>query len=89
MMQMLMTDGKHIFVIEPGNIQRLKEGKPLIIAGNISVMFTPDMEAFSKLLTGDFPQQKAGEMFIKDTSLSPEHITRCFEACKDMPEVLR
>jgi hypothetical protein len=89
MMQMVMDDGRLIFVIEPGNIQRLKNGEPLIIAANVSIMFTPDMEAFSKLLTDDFPQPKPGEVLTRAANFSAEHIIRCFAACKDMPEVIR
>ena len=89
MMRMDMTDGKVIFVIDPGNIQRLKRGEPLIIAGNISIMFTPDMEAFSKLLINEFPNPPVGQMVSRGVDISDEAIIRAFEACKNLPEVVR
>jgi hypothetical protein len=38
------TDGRACLIIEPGNIQRLKEGKPMVTPDDkFMVCFTPDM----------------------------------------------
>lgn len=40
-----MKDGSTLIILEPGNIERMRDGKPLISPDNrVMVAFTPDME---------------------------------------------
>jgi hypothetical protein len=58
MMKIPMPNGGIFAVIEPGNIERMKQGKPLLV-GTSCVCFTPDMSAFLRALG------------VEDTSLPP------------------
>ena len=61
-------DKTYIFaVIEPANIDRLKQGRPLLV-GTSCVCFTPDMEAFLRALG------------VEDTSLPPRNQDRFHQA---------
>ena len=90
MMRVPLPDGGEFAVIEPGNIQRLKEGRPLKV-GNCLVAFTPDMEAFMKLLgaNGDLPERGELKLIELKTPVTPEQIQEALKACQQMPEVLR
>ena len=87
MMKIPMPDGGIFAVIEPGNIERMKQGKPLLV-GTSCVCFTPDMSAFLRALG------------IEDTSLPPrgqdrsheghwtsEQLEAALKACQKLPEV--
>jgi hypothetical protein len=89
MMRLDMTNGKMIYVIEPGNIKRMKEGFPLIIAGNVSIVFTPDMEALSRLLIDEFPDPGRHGLEMRLVDISDEKVVRSLEACQNLPEVVR
>ena len=85
-----LSDGAEFVVIEPGNIERLKSGRPLKV-GNCLVAFTPDIEAFVKLLGVDadiIPSSK-GKVEKREVHLSPEQIQDALDACQRLPEVLR
>lgn len=83
-----------VVVIEPANVKRMKEGKPLIIrlVGGQSVMvaFTPDMAALSRTLVGrdvNWPGPK--EQLQVEVKLTPEKIDKALKACQNLPEVER
>lgn len=84
----LGKDGAEFVVIEPGNIQRLKDGKPLLV-GNCMVAFTPDMQKFAELLgaSGELPPK--GEQHEYRVQLTPEQIEAALRTCQKLPEVLR
>jgi hypothetical protein len=88
MMKFPLPDGGIFAVIEPGNIRRLKDGRPLIV-GNCMIAFTPDMQRFTELLgmNGDMP--KKGTEKVHFFHLTPGQISTALEFCKDMPEVDR
>ena len=88
MMTFPLEDGAVFVVIEPGNIQRLKAGKPLRV-GNSLVAFTPDMQHFAKLLgaKGDLPSK--GERIECRIHLTPEQIDAALDACQGRPEIIR
>lgn len=83
-------DGGAIFaVIEPGNLQRLKSGKPLRVGENVLIAFTPDMQHFASLLgvRGELP--KKGERIENQVQLTPEQIDSALKACQHRKEVIR
>ena len=82
-----LTDGGALCIIEPGNIRRLKEGKPLKIGENILICFTPDMYALRAKLTGNPKGPKSGEKNIHVGKWSPEEIDAAIKATLHMPEV--
>jgi hypothetical protein len=89
MMQFPLNDGGIFAVIEPGNLRRLKEGRPLIV-GKIMIAFTPDMKELIALLgvDGDLPQK--GEKPVEHhVHLTPERIQWALDTCAKLPEVER
>lgn len=88
MMTFPLDGGASFVVIEPGNIQRLKDGKPLRV-GEILIAFTPDMEHFAKQLglKGSLPSK--GERIECQINLTPEQIDAALKTCKGRKEVLR
>ena len=42
MIELQSENGQTLYVIEPGNIDRLKEGRPLLLKENIAIVYTPD-----------------------------------------------
>ena len=88
MMQFPLGDGAIFAVVEPGNIQRLKEGRPLKV-GNVMIAFTPDMQHFAELLgvNGDLPTK--GERIEFEIRITPEQIDAALKACQDRTEFLR
>lgn len=88
MMQFPLNDGGVFAIIEPGNIQRLREGRPLHV-GNVMIAFTPDMMKLAALLgaSGELPAK--GERKEYHVKLTPEQIQAALDACKNEPEVAR
>jgi hypothetical protein len=82
--------GRTLVVLEPGNIKRLKAGKPLVIQ-DVVICFTPDMEALTGMLGVE--QQtlpKKGEPpTVVEVNLSPEQIDLALRSCQNLPEVDR
>jgi hypothetical protein len=89
MMQIPLNDGGVFAVIEPGNIERLKAGKPLKV-GNVMIAFTPDMQEFMGLLgaSGELPAkgEKPKEFVGRWT---PEQIQSALSTTQKLPEVMR
>ena len=84
-----------VAIIEPANIKRMKQGKPLIIrmenGSSVMVCFTPDMMALSKLLTErdiKWPEAKE-QYYVKVENLTPEKINQALKDCQNLPEVER
>ena len=89
MIQIPLNDGGVFAIIEPGNVKRLKDGRPLIV-GNCMIAFTPDMQAFLALLgiAEDLPA-KGEPPIAKAVHLTPEEIQRALDAVQKHDEVLR
>lgn len=83
-----LPDGALLIVIEPGNIERLKEGRPLKV-GQHAVCFTPDLVAFSNKLLGVDVNVNPGVRVELDVKVTPEQLQAALDACKDLPEVVR
>lgn len=84
-------DGKAVFVvIEPGNINRLKQGKPLRIGNDVLVAYVPDMAYFAQLLgtSGELPE-KGTQRIECNLRLTPEQIDSALKLCQNRKEVLR
>lgn len=84
-----------VAIIEPANIKRMKQGKPLILKlGNgslVMVCFTPDMAALSKILAGrdiKWPEPKE-QLHVEVNKLTPEQIDKALRDCQNLPEVER
>lgn len=88
MLRFPLNDGNEFVIIEPGNIERLKEGKPLIVGGSM-VAFTPDMEALAKMLGTKGTLPNKNEQRVEFVSITPEQIEAALRACQKLPEVLR
>lgn len=86
MMIFPLAEGGALCVIEPGNIRRLKEGKPLKIGDRILVCYTPDMQALRAKLTGTPLGPKLGEQQIRIGKWTPEEIDAAIKATQHMPE---
>lgn len=88
MMTFPLDGGASFVVIEPGNIQRLKSGKPLRV-GEILIAFTPDMEFFAQQLgvKGSLPPK--GQRIECQINLSPKQIDAALKASLGRKEVLR
>ncbi len=87
MMTFPLMDGGALCVIEPGNIRRLKEGKPLKIGDRILICWTPDMQALRAKLTGNPKGPKVGAEEIHVGHWSAEEIDAAIKATQHMPEV--
>ena len=88
MMQFPLNDGGVFAIIEPGNIQRLREGRPLHV-GNVMIAFTPNMQKFAELLGVADPLPVKGERKEYEVKLTPEQIDAALKACKGLIEVNR
>lgn len=87
MMTFPLADGGALCVIEPGNIRRLKEGRPLKIGDRILICYTPDMQALRAKLTGNPKGPQLGEQQVRVGKWSPEDIDAAIKATQHMPEV--
>lgn len=88
-MRFPLDDGGVFAVIEPGNIERLKSGKPLKV-GNVLIAFVPDMEEFAALLGTDATMPAKGEQPKEyAVHLTPEKIQWALDTCIKLPEVNR
>lgn len=69
-----MTCGsKTVIVLEPGNLERLRQHQPIVTQdGRVLIAFTPDPEWFAAEL--------------KKTDGAGEHVARLIEEGKDRPE---
>jgi hypothetical protein len=76
MMQIPMSEGSMFCVIEPGNLDRLRQGHPmkidLITGQSVLLAFTPDMQAFRTML-GPLPW-------------TPEQIDAALKVCQTLKE---
>jgi hypothetical protein len=90
MMQIPLQDGGVFAVIEPGNLARMKAGKPLHV-GNVMIAFTPDMQEFMSLLgaDGNLPSKGEAPREINIKPITPEHIEWALKTCQKLPEVER
>lgn len=91
-----LSDSAQFIVVEPGNIRRLKEGKPLKVelpnGSAVLIAYTPDMAAFVAKL-GISPSlvdvQRGSRKEVRDIELSPEQIQGALDNTKHYPEVDR
>ena len=88
MMTFPLDGGASFVVIEPGNIQRLKSGKPLRV-GEILIAFTPDMEYFAQQIGGNGKLPRKGERIECQINLTPEQIDAALRATAGRKEILR
>lgn len=89
MMRIPMPDGGVFAVIEPSNITRMKEGRPLLV-GTSCVCFTPDMPAFLRALgVTDTSMPPRHEDRVHEGHWTPEQIDRALKSCQHLPEVER
>jgi hypothetical protein len=86
MMTFPLKDGAALVVIDPGNMKRLKEGRPLKL-GKMLIAYTPDMSGFAKRLGLPKELPSKGETIEHRVRLTPEQIEDALKACKDLPEV--
>lgn len=84
-----LADGGSFIVIEPGNIARLKSGRPLKIGDSVLICFTPDMNKFVEQLGVKNSLPKRGERIECHLRLTPEQIDAALKACQNLPEVQR
>lgn len=82
-----LTQGGALCIIEPGNLRRLKEGKPLKIGENILICYTPDMYALRAKLGVDPKGPQPGSQDIHRGKWTPEQISEAIKATLHMPEV--
>jgi len=82
-----LPDGKTLNVIEPGNLARLNQGRPMHINGNL-VCFTPDLQKFAEHL-GVKLDVLSGERVERSVKLTPEQIDAALKACQRLPEIER
>lgn len=87
MIQFPLNDGT-LVVLEPGNFERLRAGRPLKI-GNVMIAFTPDMEHFVKSLGVSTPLPSKGERIECHVQLTPEQIDAALKSCQKRAEVNR
>lgn len=87
MLTFLLAEDGALCVIEPGNIRRLKEGKPLKVGDRILICYTPDMQALRAKLTGNPKRPAPGEQQIRVGKWTPEEIEAAIKATQHMPEV--
>jgi hypothetical protein len=88
MIRFPLEGGGELVVIEPGNIARLKSGKPMHV-GNSLIAFTPDLAAFVKLLGVDDIPGKGEPVKYRAINVTPEQFQEALDACQSLPEVLR
>jgi hypothetical protein len=88
MLRIPLPDGGEFAIIEPGNIQRLKEGKPMQV-GNCLIAFTPDMQRFMELLGADGSLPPKNKLRLQTGQWTPEQIDAALKACQKLPEVER
>lgn len=91
-----LSDSAQFIVIEPGNIRRLKDGRPLKVelenGSSVLIAFTPDMAAFvaklgiSPSITDVTPGTRKQ---VRNIALSPEQIQGALDNTKHYPEVDR
>ena len=90
-----LSDSAQFIVIEPGNIRRLKEGKPLRVelpnGSSVMISFVPDMAAFVKELGQDpnLSEVSKGQRKEVRVRLTPEQIQSALEKVANWPEVDR
>lgn len=78
-------------VIGPGNIARLKEGRPLRIRfpQNESIValvaYTPDENAFTEQLGSTIKAEK-GKTHFERVHVTPEQMDAALQACLHLPE---
>ena len=91
-----LSDSARFIVIEPGNIRRLKEGRPLKVelpnGSFVMISYVPDMAAFVKELgldpnTADVKRHERKE--VSNLKLTPEAIQSALEKVAKWPEVDR
>lgn len=88
MIQFPLPNGRLVVVVEPGNLQRLKEGRPLLV-GKHMICFTPDMHAFLREIGCDLDMPPRGETVVGNVSLTPDELESALRRCQQMPEVSR
>lgn len=86
MMTFPLPDGALLIVIEPSNIQQMKEGHPLKV-GEHGLCFTPDMQAFASKLGA--PLAQSGQRIEVAIHITAEQLDAALKACQYLPEVMR
>ena len=85
-----LSDNASLIVIEPGNLARLKEGRPLKVGEHL-VCFTPDMQKFVEQLGVELDVEsiKPSQQEYRKVRLTPEQLEAALKACQNLPEVSR
>lgn len=86
--------GVAVAVIEPTNIQRMKDGHALRIrhaGGEMIVCFTPDMEAFTQVAGIPDPllTEGLGPIEVNNSNLTIDRFDAALKATRRNPEVYR
>lgn len=96
MIQFPISDCAMFAVIEPGNLKRLKQGKPLTVTlpngSSVMIAFTPDANAFLERLgvAARMPEgEERGGMTPFAVHITAEQLDATLKTCQDLPEVDR
>ena len=85
-----LSGNSSLIVIEPRNLARLKEGRPLKVGEHL-VCFTPDMQKFVEQLGVelDVANVKRGDPVYRKVRLTPEQLEAALKVCQHLPEIVR
>lgn len=85
-----LAENATLIVIEPGNIKRLKEGRPLHVGLHL-VCFTPDMQKFVEALgvPMKIDDVEPGKPIRRKVEITPEQLDAALKTCQHLPEVER
>lgn len=84
-----LGNGENLYVVEPGNVQRLKEGRPLKLPAGGMLCFTPDLAAFLKELGVPLELPRPHERIEKGIHVSADDLVEALSKCQKLPEVIR
>ena len=84
-----LADGASLVVVEPGNIARLKQGRPLKINDKILLCFTPDAQRFLERNGAKAEMPESGARVECQIHLTAEQLDAALKACQNLPEVKR
>lgn len=96
MMTFPLGDSAAFVVIEPGNLRRMKAGRPLEVklgnGSSVMVAFVPDMVAFLVELgldAGTAEVARGEKKEVRGIGITPEEMDRALKAVAGKPEVER
>lgn len=83
-----VNETSNLYVIEPGNVQRLKEGRPLKVGEHL-LCFTPDIEAFLRKLGIEMKMPDRGDINTQGVAITADQLQDALDECQNLPEVNR